>query len=163
MQRIIIIGNSGSGKSTLARSLAERNGFPVLSLDSIAWKNTMPPERQPLEASHRLLDDFTSANKNWILEGCYADILRTVLEHADKLYFLNPGTDQCISNCKNRPWEQDKYKSKADQDDNLPMLIEWVRQYETRQDEYSLAAHRKMYDSFKGEKEEMTTNMKGLL
>ncbi len=36
----------------------------------------------------------------------------------------------------------------------LEDLISWVREYETRQDEYGLAHHRAIYDHFQGTKRE---------
>lgn len=39
----------------------------------------------------------------------------------------------------------------------LRELIEWVREYETREDEYGLARHRRIFDDFKGPKREYTT------
>ncbi len=39
----------------------------------------------------------------------------------------------------------------------LDFLIGWVRQYETRDDVYSLARHRALFDSFPGPKRELTS------
>ena len=54
-----------------------------------------------------------------------------------------------------RPWEPHKYASKAEQDANLPLLLDWVRDYETRDDEFSLRSHRRLYDNFAGLKREL--------
>ena len=39
------------------------------------------------------------------------------------------------------------------------MLIEWVRQYPVRDDEFSLQAHRALYEAFTGPKTEYTKNI----
>ncbi|MGQ0561524.1 MAG: hypothetical protein ACT443_06585 [Gemmatimonadota bacterium] len=54
-----------------------------------------------------------------------------------------------------RQWEPDKYTNKAAQDEMLEFLIGWVRQYESRADEYSLSGHRSIYDAFTGPKQEI--------
>jgi hypothetical protein len=43
---------------------------------------------------------------------------------------------------------------KEEQDARLDFLLRWVREYESRDDEYSLLAHRRLYDSFPGSKHE---------
>jgi hypothetical protein len=60
-----------------------------------------------------------------------------------------------VQNCRARPWEPHKYASKAEQDANLPMLLDWVRAYDSRDDEFSLRAHRRLFKSFNGPKREV--------
>lgn len=74
------------------------------------------------------------------------------------MYFLNVGIDACVSNCRSRLWEPDKYESKAAQDGNLEMLIKWVREYERRDDDCSLQFHRQIFEAFEGTKYEFTSN-----
>jgi hypothetical protein len=62
-----------------------------------------------------------------------------------------------IANAEARPWEPHKYPSKEAQDKNLEMLRAWIRDYEVRDDEFSLAAHRALFDGFKGEKVELSS------
>mgnify|MGYP001178649844 CR=1 FL=1 len=45
-------------------------------------------------------------------------------------------------------------KTPEEQDKMLEDLISWVREYETREDEYGLAHHRAIYDHFQGTKRE---------
>ncbi len=155
MQRILIFGNSGSGKSTLARQLAQERGLAHLDLDTLAWQPGMPPRRRPLAESERELRAFTALHPSWVVEGCYSDLLELVLPECKELLFLNPGVDACIAHCRARPWEPHKYASKADQDANLELLLDWVRDYETRDDEFSLRSHRRLYDNFAGLKREL--------
>jgi hypothetical protein len=37
----------------------------------------------------------------------------------------------------------------------LEFLLQWVREYETREDEYSLARHRELFETFRGLKREI--------
>jgi adenylate kinase family enzyme len=158
MRRVVIFGNSGSGKSTLAKKYTARYELPHLDLDTLAWNDTNPPSRKPLEDSARQIARFIEKNNEWVVEGCYSDLLNLISNRATELIFLNPGVETCIENCKNRPWEPHKYRSKEEQDKNLEMLLNWVRQYSIRDDEFSLASHRKLFDEFVGEKTEYTSN-----
>lgn len=152
MQRIVIFGNSGSGKTTMARRLADEHAIAHLDLDSLAWSS--PGVRRDLSMSTRDTRSFLNAHGDWIVEGCYADLLEQVVPFATELRFLNPGAEACVSNCRKRPWEPDKYASQAEQDKMLDFLIGWVREYETRNDEYSLTRHRQLFDGFEGPKTE---------
>jgi adenylate kinase family enzyme len=152
MHRILIFGNSGSGKSTMARALARELNIPHLDLDSLAW-NT-PGQRKPMEDSARLIDGFIKSNRGWIAEGCYADLIELMAPHATEMRFLNPRVDACIANARRRPWEPGKYPSKEEQDRMLEFLIGWIRDYDTRTDEYSLARHRALFNAFAGIKHE---------
>jgi len=157
--RIIIFGNSGSGKSTLAKQLQAQFDLEHLDLDNLAWLDSRPPQRKPLADSQLAITQFMAKRQGWVIEGCYADLLHMALTDVNEMIFLNPDLQACIENCKNRPWEPHKYKSKQDQDQNLPMLIEWVKQYPVRGDECSLKAHQKLFDDFSGKKTEYTRSV----
>jgi len=152
--KIVIFGNSGSGKSTLAKRYQLDNDLALLDLDAIAWQDSIPPARKSLIHSANLIDQFVSDHARWVVEGCYADLLEIAMQHANEIIFLNPGLDACLANCRNRPWEPHKYESAEAQNNNLDMLLEWVKQYETRNDEFSLSAHRSLYQMFEGKKSE---------
>jgi len=158
MKKIIIFGNSSSGKSTLAKQYAERFSLTHLDLDSLAWQDTVPPQRRDLQDSVNELNNFLALNDNWVIEGVYADLLSSISYQATKMVFVNPDIETCIANSKNRPWEPHKYESKGAQDDNFQMLIGWIRQYPERNDEMSLNAHRKLFDEHPGDKIEYTSN-----
>lgn len=159
MKRILIFGNSGSGKSTLAKSLCNEQAVAHLDLDILAWEQANPTSRRPVLESANDIQAFLAANEEWVVEGCYADLLGLVAEKATKAIFLNPDIDQCISNCRSRPWEPHKYPSQEAQDKNLQMLINWVKQYPEREDEFSLKAHRALFERFSGEKVEHQSNV----
>jgi len=151
-----VTGNSGAGKSTLARRLSRAHGLEHHDLDSIAWLPTVPPRRAPLTESAPKIAAMTGT-RAWVIEGCYADLLALAAPHATLLVFCNPGIDACVANCRARPWEPHKYASREAQDANLPMLLAWVRDYEVRSDEFSLDAHRALFDRFAGAKRELTS------
>jgi adenylate kinase family enzyme len=157
MPRYVLLGNSGSGKSTLAARLARAGELPHLDLDTLAWLPTQPPQRRPLAESARDIAAFMDASERWVIEGCYADLLDLALPRCTLLVFLDPGVAACIANARARPWEPHKYASKEAQDANLDMLIGWIRDYESRRDELSLAAHRALFDRFAGDKRALTS------
>ena len=162
MVRIVIFGNSGSGKSSLAKALSTFYQAEHLDLDIIAWKADQPGIRANFEDSKRDLLRFIGESDSWVVEGCYSHLLREAALHCTEMIFLNPGVETCVENCRARPWESHKYPSAEAQDANLQMLIEWVREYETREDEFSLQEHRKLFDSHEGRKVEYASNEKAL-
>ena len=157
MARYLLLGNSGSGKSTLAARLARGHALLHLDLDTLAWEPVVPPARRPALESAREITSFMDANDRWVIEGCYADLFDAPLARCTRLLFLNPGIEACIENARARPWEPHKYASKEAQDTNLAMLLGWIREYATRTDVFSLAAHRALFDAFEGEKLELTS------
>jgi len=158
MKRIVIFGNSGSGKSTLAKEICAAENLAHLDLDTVAWQVTPLPIREDLTKSKKAIDEFLVKHQDWVIEGCYSDLISLVLDQATELYFLNPGVEACIENCKNRPWEPHKYASLEKQNENLAMLIQWIKEYEVRNDEFSLKLHRRLFDKFKGKKTEYHSN-----
>ncbi|WP_339675962.1 AAA family ATPase [uncultured Zhongshania sp.] len=161
-RQILIFGNSGSGKSTLAKALAIRHDLDHLDLDTLAWQPTEPPQRSELSQVNALLDAFVERNaeqnRGWVVEGCYTDLLELLSEKAGHIVFMNLAVTACIANAKARPWEPHKYSSKAAQDANVEMLLEWIGQYSSREDEFSYAAHLGFYDRFQGRKTILTAN-----
>lgn len=157
MHRYVLVGNSGSGKTTLARRLARAGGLPHLDLDTLAWEAKTPPRRRPIADSAPEVASFMAATEHWVVEGCYADLLEATLRRCTRLLFLNPGIEACAANARSRPWQPHKYPSKEAQDANLEMLIDWIRDYQKRRDTFSLAAHRALFDSFDGNRLELTS------
>lgn len=158
MKSVLIFGNSGSGKSTLASTLCRAHGLAHMDLDSIAWLPSTPPERAPLDASKTEIEAFVEANDGWVIEGCYTDLLEMARPHAEEVIFLNLPVDLCIENARNRPWEPHKYGSKAAQDRNLAMLIDWISEYSSRDGVMSHRAHKAFYEQFTGRKTEIRSN-----
>jgi adenylate kinase family enzyme len=153
--RIVILGNSGSGKSTLARRLAAEASVPMLDLDTIVWEPNAVAVPRPEARVLEDLERFCAASTRWILEGCYADVVRASLRWEPELVFLNPGEEVCLRHCRERPWEPHKYVSKAEQDDKLGFLLAWVSEYYRRDGSMSLRAHRDVFDAYGGRKREV--------
>lgn len=154
--RIAIIGNSGSGKTTLSRQLAIEYGLVILDLDTVAWESgkVAVPRQQELACGE--VAAFCASNESWVTEGCYAGLVSAALKYSPLLLFVEPGVEACLFNCRSRPWEPHKYKSKQEQDENLEFLFSWVREYYSRDGELSLKAHHALFDSFQGPKRKLT-------
>ncbi|MGP9566183.1 shikimate kinase [Halomonas sp. AOP5-B2-8] len=157
MRKIIIFGNSGSGKSTLARKF-KKQGLTHLDLDALAWLPSNPPERRPIGQVSEQIQAFIGENKEWVVEGCYADLLELVKPFASEAIFMNLPVHLCQENARNRPLEPHKYASKKAQDDNLPMLLDWIAGYGERDDALSYSAHNALFKDFQGSKIELTYN-----
>jgi adenylate kinase family enzyme len=154
--RVLIFGNSGSGKSVLARRLAAENGLAHLDLDNIVWEPgqvAVPRSARDVNADLRA---FIAGHDLWVVEGCYGELVETAAAHCTELVFLNPGLTVCLANCLRRPWEPHKYASKTAQDAMLPTLLDWVRGDYLRDDAWSYARHRRLFDAFAGNKRELT-------
>ncbi len=157
MRRIIIFGNSGSGKSTLAASL-RNEGLAHLDLDVLAWLPSTPPERRPIDQAQKEIQNFTNENSEWVVEGCYADLLELVKPLATEAIFMNLPVHLCQENARSRPWEPHKYESKEAQDSNLDMLLDWIAGYADRDDTLSYRAHLALYESFQRKKRQIVCN-----
>jgi adenylate kinase family enzyme len=154
--RIAILGNSGSGKSTLAKWLVERSGAALLDLDSVAWEPGQVAVQRSEKAAEEDVRRFCAGTRDWVVEGCYANLVRVALKFEPHLMFLNPGEVRCVSNCRSRPWEPHKYSSKAEQDQRLAFLLSWVAEYYRRDGDMSLSAHAACFREYPGPKREYT-------
>ncbi len=152
--RVLLFGNSGSGKSTLARALAQAHDLAHLDLDTIVWEPGRVAVPRPPAAVRASLAEFIAAHARWVIEGCYGELIEAAAPSCTELIFLNPGRDACLANNLRRPFEPHKYASKAEQDAMLDQLQAWVAAYYTRDDAWSYAAHRRIFDSFQGRKSE---------
>ena len=150
--KMVLMGNAGAGKSTLAKRLMGDRAITLLPLDDIAWNANV--QRKPLADSVALLNTFIEQHEDWMIEGCYGDLLAAALPHCEQLLFLNPGVAACVAHCYQRPWEPDKFSSPEAQQTMLEPLIDWVKTYETRTDEFGLQCHRQLFETFTGDKHE---------
>lgn len=154
--RILIFGNSGSGKSTLARALSVRGGCAHLDLDTIVWEPGRIAEPRPIRQVRDDLDAFLARHDAWVIEGCYGELVAHAAHACTELVFLNPGREACLANNRRRPWEPHKYDSPEKQDAMLDNLQAWVAGYYERDDAWSYAAHRRLFDAHDGTKTEYT-------
>lgn len=152
--RILIFGNSGSGKSTYARALADRHGLAHLDLDGIVWEPGRIAEARDPAAVLADLADFVATHEAWVIEGCYGELVQAASAQCSELVFLNPGRETCLAHNRLRPWEPHKYASAAQQDAMLENLQVWVAGYYDRDDMWSYAAHRRIFDAHPGAKVE---------
>ncbi len=155
--RVLIYGNAGSGKTTMARMVAREFTLAHLSLDDIAWQ--AGAIRRPVADSVADLHAFIGKNAQWVIDGCYGDLIEAALPHCTELRFLNPGVEICVRNARKRPWEPSYCSSPEEQQRLLESLIPFIRDYETRQDEFSLARHRELFDRFAGPKREYVDDL----
>lgn len=145
-RRIFIVGNSGSGKSRLAQQL----GLPHFDLDLVAWDPG--PVRRNLETSLQDLEPFLSAHSEWVIEGCYADLVRALMRPEHHLIFLDLTPEVCLEHCSQRPWEPHKFPTPEMQQEALEPLLDWVASYPRRNDECSRQAHLQLYRDFVGKR-----------
>jgi adenylate kinase family enzyme len=138
----------------MARRIIRNAPIARLSLDEIAWDEG--PKRKPLKVSLKMLHKFIQENEQWIIEGCYSDLIEAALPHCTELRFLNPGIEVCVTHCRRRPWEPEKFSRPEDQAAMLERLVQWVRDYQTRDDDYGLKRHRQVFERFSGPKREYT-------
>lgn len=153
--RVLIFGNSGSGKTVYAKQLAAAHALAHLDLDTIVWEPGRVAEMRNARAVEADLCAFIDRQPAWVVEGCYGDLIEAAAPRCTELVFLNPGLEACLANNRQRPWEPHKYASKQAQDAMLAPLLDWVRGYYTRDDPWSYARHRRLFDAFAGSKREL--------
>ena len=156
INRFAIIGNAGSGKSTLAWQLAGEMDLALLDLDIVAWvPERIAVPRSPAAAAADVRG-FCRSYPQWVVEGCYPQLIATALDHRPLLLLLDPGLDQCLDNCRARPWEPHKYRSRAEQDRKLRMLLAWVEGYYHREGDISLKSHEALFAAYRGPKQRLS-------
>lgn len=156
MHRVLIVGNSGAGKSTLAKRLAAERDALHLDLDPYAWLPTTPPSRKPLPDAEAAIREALDGHERWVVEGCYADLVGLLSGDADELVFLDVPVSVCQDHARARPWEPHKYASKEEQDANLPMLLDWIATYPTREGPLGRPSHEALYAAFDGDRRRVT-------
>lgn len=128
--------------------MARKLGLPHFDLDLTAWDEG--PVRRPLKSSLQDLQPFLSAHSKWVIEGCYADLVRALMRPEHHLYFLDLATELCLEHCRQRPWEPHKFSTPEMQQEALKFLLDWVSSYPQRDDDCSRRAHLQLYQDFPG-------------
>jgi hypothetical protein len=111
-----------------------------------------------LAESVQEIAEFINSHDGWVIEGCYADLLEIAAPYSSEILFMNLPVEACIANARSRPWEPHKYESLEAQNANLEMLIGWIAQYPERNDTFSEASHRALYEKFPGKKTRVANN-----
>jgi hypothetical protein len=86
-------------------------------------------------------------------------MIEATFPFAPTLFFMTPGLQQCLANCRSRPWEPHKYMSKADQDERLAFLLDWVQDYYSRDGVMSLRGHQAAFERYPGTKFEISERL----
>ncbi len=146
------MGNAGAGKTTMAKKLLRDTGAARLSLDEIVWADG--EARRPFEEEKRLLLSFIRSHRDWVIEGCYGNLIRVALPFCTELRFLNPSVDVCTAHCLSRPWHPTKAATPTEEKAMLEQLVEWIREYPHRDDDCGLHCHREIFEGFRGPKRE---------
>jgi adenylate kinase family enzyme len=155
--RVAILGNSGSGKSTLAKKLSGDSSLPsLLDLDTIYWEPCQVAIERKTSDREADLRRFCSDHDNWVIEGCYADLIETSFPWRPELVLLHPGCEVCVQNCRERPHEAHKYPTKEEQDRRLSFLLQWVSDYYERDGPMSLRGHLDLFERYDGAKRIVT-------
>ncbi len=153
-QRVVIFGNCGAGKSALAKKLAFERGLAHLDVDTLAFDAA--GRRLPVEKSRAAIAEFLAQHQGWVVEGCLADLLGEPLDRSDECIFMDPGTEVCQDNCKVAPTEVLRYTGTSFTQEDLKGLLDFVAAYENRSDDFSLSAHKALFDAYEGEKLHLT-------
>lgn len=157
--KFAVLGNSGSGKSTLAGWIAKTIHASVLDLDTVVWETGKVAVPRQEEAALEDVADFCKSSDRWVVEGCYSNMVEATFRFAPTLVFLKLGLEQCVNNCKSRPWEPHKYSSKAEQDQHLAFLLDWVKDYYSRDGVMSLRGHQAAFERYSGTKFELSEQL----
>lgn len=150
--KTLIIGCTGSGKSAMAKRLIGLKNIAWLSLDELYWDNKA--NGKYLVDSLSALYEFVEWNENWVIEGCQCDLVQAAMGFCEELRFMNPGCEECISRCLNKPRKHKRRDEANSEETPFDRIIAWVGKYEYRDDGYGLDKHRALFDSFAGVKKE---------
>ncbi len=141
-----------------SKKLSAQSNIAHLDLDTLAFKVDSPTQRRDVEESLQEVNVFLRENDSWVIEGGYADIFERILSDANEMLYLDLPALSCQENARNRAWEPHKYESKAAQDKNLEMLLNWILDYYARDNEFSKLSHDKLFDIFTGKKKRLSSN-----
>lgn len=124
---------------------AARHALAHRDLDSIVCEaGEFAVERSRGEVSSSL-GEFLDAN-----ERCYGELVEAAAPLCTELVFLDPGLETCLANNLRRPSEPSKCASLEARNAMLTHLQAWVTSYYTRDDAWSLRAHRRIFAARRG-------------
>jgi len=144
MERVVIIGNAGSGKSSLATRLGEFSGAPVFDLDQIHWLPGGYTARRPPGDALRLAGEVAAAPA-WVIEGVYGWLAAPALPSATALIWLDLPWEICEAGIEARGRRGASEAGHA-------TMVEWAKNYWTRDDSASFNGHQRLFERFPGAK-----------
>ena len=152
--KILIIGNSGSGKTTLANQISHESGLDVIEMDDIFWTQDGYNQKREMEEVKEIVKSIRR-KESWIVEGVFGDMAKEFVDVADKLIFLNPSWEKCLSNLTKRGPDFDKFPSKEEAEKGFEDLVIWASKYYEKEGRCSFSFHKNIFDEFPREKEEV--------
>lgn len=91
----MIIGCAGSGKTTLAVNLSKLLGLPLYHLDQYYWSaGWVRPVKEEFTKKHLEL----CKKESWIIEGVSKETMKTRMEYADAIIFIDMPRYICLYN-----------------------------------------------------------------
>jgi hypothetical protein len=104
--------------------------------------------------SLRKLYEFVEQNDQWVIEGCHCDLVEAAMPYCTELRFLNPGCEDCVNRCLNKPRKFRHSLDAGGKETAFDRIISWVGKYDYRDD--GQKRHRDLFESFSGAKKEYT-------
>lgn len=150
LRRVLIIGNGGSGKTWLAKRIGSGLKVLVTHLDDIRWA----PGQYGIRRDDQLvLQEVVAAGvaHNWVIEGVYGWLAKSVLDRVTTLIWLDLPEDECIANIKSRG------NQGGGSVESFQELIEWVSEYRHRTSSSSFKGHQYLFNTYGGPKVQLRT------
>jgi adenylate kinase family enzyme len=154
--RMVIVGNSGSGKTWLAARLADLHGIPVVHIDDIFWEPGGFDQRRPREVVLSMIQE-AKAKDSWIAEGVFGELAEQFFDRAGSLVWLDIDWPTCQARLLKRGSESKKHMMRTQSEEGLKNLVEWASRYYERTNARSFAGHRKLMETFPGQKIHLTS------
>lgn len=131
--KLIIIGSPGSGKSVLSKKINKIINYPTLHLDKVYHTGG----KSHISRSELIekINDFTSINNNWIIDGNYISTIEKRISLADTIILLNLPTETCLENVIKRSQDrlslEVKHEDMADNFDHTlsDEFVEFVKNF----------------------------------
>ncbi len=149
--RMIIVGNSGSGKTWLAKKLAKVSECQMIHLDNIFWEPGGFNKKRSPEVMAKMIDKYR-LGESWIAEGVFGELAEKFIERAQYFVWLDIDWPICRDRLLKRGSESKQHMNREQSTEGLRELIEWASRYYERKNARSYEGHKRLINSFHGEK-----------
>ncbi len=149
--RMIIVGNSGSGKTWLAKKLAKVNECQMIHLDNIFWEPGGFNKKRSPEVMAKMIDKYR-LGESWIAEGVFGELAEKFIERSQYFVWLDIDWPICRDRLLKRRSESKQHMNREQSTEDLRELIEWASRYYERKNARSFEGHKRLINSFHGEK-----------